>query len=151
MSSSDLPKLWTEPTNIGHSFLENKVIKKSKFSKHFIYKSWSPSQIFFTEKKIRKFLLIFDTKKWMKVQILETLRRLFMILVGLTMTWFSENFFNISRHGLMSNLIKKSWKVSSLSVSIHIAAFCQKFSGAQWSNENKGWEGCAIPQDTSIF
>ena len=52
----------------------------------------------------------------LKVQILQTLRRLFIILVGLTMTWFSEKMliFNICRRGLMPNLIKKSWTVSSL-------------------------------------
>ena len=33
------------------TFIENKVLQKSKLSKNFIYKSWSPSQIFFTEKK----------------------------------------------------------------------------------------------------
>ena len=51
----------------------------------------------------------------LNVQILQTLRRLFIILVGLTMTWFSEKMliFNICRHGLMSNLIKKSWTVSN--------------------------------------
>ena len=42
------------------------------------------------------------------------LRSLFIILVGLTMTWFSEDFFisNICRRGLMPNLIKKSVTVS---------------------------------------
>ena len=33
------------------TFLENKVFKKSKFSKNFIYKTFSPGLIFFTEKK----------------------------------------------------------------------------------------------------
>ena len=36
------------------TFLGNKVLQKSKFSKKFINKSWSPNQIFFTEKKIWK-------------------------------------------------------------------------------------------------
>ena len=31
------------------TFLVNKVLKKSKFSKNFIFISWSPNQIFFTE------------------------------------------------------------------------------------------------------
>ena len=31
------------------TFLENKVLKKSKFSKNFIKISWSSNQIFFTE------------------------------------------------------------------------------------------------------
>ena len=57
----------------------------------------------------------------MKVQILQTLRRLFIILVGLTMTWFSEKMliFNIYRRGLMPNLIKKSWTVSMLDSLVH--------------------------------
>ena len=61
MSSSDLPKLWTEPQKLD-TLLLNKVLKKSKFSKRFINVSWSPNQIFFTE------LLswpILDTEKWL--------------------------------------------------------------------------------------
>ena len=50
MSSSYLPKLWTELTKIGHIFRKQSTLN-SNFSKNFIYKSWSPSQIFFTEKK----------------------------------------------------------------------------------------------------
>ena len=96
-------------------FLENKVLSKSKFSKKFIGKSWSPCQIFFTEKKIQKDSIDFWCwKMTLKVQILQSLRRLFIILVGLTMTWFSEKMliFNIRIRGLMPNLIKKSWTVS---------------------------------------
>ena len=50
-----------------------------------------------------------------KVQILQTMRRLFIILLGLTMTWFSGKMliFKICRYGLMPNLITKSLKVSS--------------------------------------
>ena len=49
----------------------------------------------------------------LKVQILQT-------LVGLTMTWFSEKMLilNIGRHGLMPNLIKKSWTVSTATMYI---------------------------------
>ena len=43
MTSSDLPKLWTEQTKIGR-ILENKVLQKSNFSNNFIYKTWSSSQ-----------------------------------------------------------------------------------------------------------
>ena len=45
----------------------------------------------------------------LKVQILQTLRRLFIILVGLTMTLFSVKMliFNLCRRGLMPNMIKK--------------------------------------------
>ena len=50
-----------------------------------------------------------------KAQILQTLRRLFIILVGLTMTWFSEKMLisNKCRRDLMLNLMKKSWTVSN--------------------------------------
>ena len=44
MSLSDLPKLWTEPTKIGHIF-----------RKQSISKSWLPSPIFFKEKKLERF------------------------------------------------------------------------------------------------
>ena len=44
------------------------------------------------------------------------LQRSLIIFVGLTMTSFSEKtlIFNICRHGLMPNLIKKSWTVSTV-------------------------------------
>ena len=47
----------------------------------------------------------------LKVRILRCSRRLFIILVSLTMTWFSEKMLISTRciHGFMSNLIKKSW------------------------------------------
>ena len=44
----------------------------------------------------------------LKVRILKCSRRLFIILVSLTTTWFSEK-----KHGFMSNLIKKSWTDST--------------------------------------
>ena len=115
MSSSDLPKLWTEPTKI----FRNKVLKKSKFSKNFINKSWSPNQIFFTEKKFWKDSTNFrHWKMTLKVRILQSLTRLFIILVSLTMSLFSEKMliFNRCISGLMSNLIKKSWTVSNIDV-----------------------------------
>ena len=42
----------------------------------------------------------------------------YIILVGLTMTWYSEKMLisNICRRGLMPNLFKKSWTVSMLEV-----------------------------------
>ena len=55
----------------------------------------------------------------LKVRILRCLRRLFIILVSLTMTWFSEKMLISTRciHGFMSNLIKKSWTDSNRAVS----------------------------------
>ena len=51
----------------------------------------------------------------LKVQILRYSRRLFIILVSLTMTWLSEKILISTRciHGFMSNLIKKSWTDSN--------------------------------------
>ena len=70
----------------------------------------------------------------LKVQILQHLRRLFIILVGLTMTWFSAKMliFNIWRPGLMPNMIKKSWTVSifycvSLFIDLNLAYFEKDF------------------------
>ena len=50
----------------------------------------------------------------LKAQILQSLQRLFIILVSLTMSLFSEKMFIFNRciSVLMSNLIKKSWTVS---------------------------------------
>ena len=51
----------------------------------------------------------------LKIQILRCWRRLFIILVSLTMKWFSEKMLISTRciHGFMSNLIKKSWTDST--------------------------------------
>ena len=51
----------------------------------------------------------------LKLRILRSLTRLFMILVSLTRSLFSEKMLisNICIHGLMPNLIKKSWTVSN--------------------------------------
>ena len=55
-------------------------------------------------------------KMTLKVWILQSLRRLFIIMVGLRMTWFSEKMLISYKciRGLMPNLIKKSWTVSRL-------------------------------------
>ena len=54
----------------------------------------------------------------LKVRISIYLRRLFLTLVSLTMTWFCEKIFIYNRciHGFMSKLIKKSWKDSTIYV-----------------------------------
>ena len=54
----------------------------------------------------------------LKVQILRCLRRLFIIMVSLTMTWFSDKMLTSTTciYGFMSNLIKKSWTDSSLAI-----------------------------------
>ena len=57
---------------------------------------------------------ILDTEMTLKVRILQSLTRLFIILVCLTRSLFSEKMLTSNRciSGLMSNLIKKSWTVS---------------------------------------
>ena len=83
----------------------------------------------------------------LKVQILQSLRRLFTILVGLMMTWLSEKMllFNICRRGLMPNLIKKSWTVSShdvemCDISSMVLVFTSRSSNLQnWGHFWKGW------------
>ena len=110
MPLSDLTKLWTELTKIGHMFRKQSTLKIKVFTS-LIYKSWS-SQIFFTEKKIQKDSFGFWYRK---MTFLKTLRMLFIIiiLVGLKMTWLTEwmPIFNICKHSWMPNLIKKSWTV----------------------------------------
>ena len=61
LAKSKVPKLWTEVTKIGHIFRKQSTLKIKKI----IIKSWSPSLIFFKEKKIRKIPLIFDAEKWL--------------------------------------------------------------------------------------
>ena len=67
MSSSNLPKLWTDLTKLD-TFLVNKVLEKSKFSKNFINISWSPNQIFFTEFSFGKIRPILDTENDFETQ-----------------------------------------------------------------------------------
>ena len=76
----------------------------------------------------------------LKVRILRCSRRLFIILVSLTMTWFSEKMFISTRciHGFMSNLIKKSWTDSTpyysffLNLELHQLAGLGGTYGWQW-------------------
>ena len=106
MSSSDLPKLWTELTKIGHIFSKKSTLKVKVF-KNFTSENRSPSQIFFTGKKIRKIQVIFEND--FERRKFANFERWFIILVGLMMTWSSENLliFNICRPGLMPKMILK--------------------------------------------
>ena len=73
------------------TFIENKVPQKYFFSKNSFDKSWSLSPIFFKGKKNWKDFDEFSTLKMSsKIRILRCLRRLFIILVSLTVTLFSE-------------------------------------------------------------
>ena len=58
-------KLWTEPTKIGHIFKKQSTLKIKVFNNS-IYKRWSSSQIFFTEKKNQKYLVDFLCQKMTK-------------------------------------------------------------------------------------
>ena len=64
----------------------------------------------------------------LKVRILQSLTRLFIILVSLMMSLFSEKMliFNRCISGSMSNLIEKSWKVSNLD-----AVFVKNFKNSE--------------------
>ena len=90
------------------TFLENKVLQKSKFSKNFVFKTWCPGLIFFTKKNLKD-SIDFWCWKMTESTNLQSLRLLFINWVGLMMSWFSEKMLisNICRHGLMPNLIKK--------------------------------------------
>ena len=77
-----------QPTKNGPIFRKQST---SKFSKNAINKSWSPNLIFFTEKNQKDSIDFWCSKMTLNVRILQSLRRLFIILVGLTMTWYSEN------------------------------------------------------------
>ena len=73
------------------TFLVNKVLWKSKFSNVLINKSWSPNQIFFTDFFFGKDLTNFrHWKLTFKLRILRSLTRLFIILVSLMRSLYSE-------------------------------------------------------------
>ena len=95
------------------TFLENKVLLKIK---NFSNKSWSPSLMIFTEKNKKDSVDFWCWKMTLKVRVLNSLRRLFIILIGLTMTLFSEKTFisNMYMHTWFNaQSIKKSWTVST--------------------------------------
>ena len=80
---------------------------------------WSSNQIFFTGIFFWKDSINFiHSKMTLKLRILRSLTRLFIILVSLTRSLFSEKTLISNRciSGLMSNLIKKSWTVSNAGV-----------------------------------
>ena len=57
MLSSDLPKLWTDLTKIGHTFRIQSTLKIKVFE-NFIHKSWSSSYINILHRKERNVLII---------------------------------------------------------------------------------------------
>jgi hypothetical protein len=94
------------------TFLVDKVLRKLKFSKNLINISWCYNQIFLTENIFWKDSTNFRHRKMtLKLRILKSLTRLFIIFVSLTRSSFREKMHVIS--GLMSKLIKKSWTVSN--------------------------------------
>ena len=106
MSYSDLPKSWTTSLNIS----------KFVLSKHFFcVKIWSNlsgkknpmKNIWLGDQLLLK--NVFENFNFLKF--CSILLALFIILVSLTMTRFSEKMliFTKCTHGFMSNLIKNSW------------------------------------------
>ena len=72
------------------TFLVNKVLEKSKFSKKFIYINWSSNQMFFTGIFFWKDSINFrHLKMTLKLRILRSLTRLLIILVSLRGSLFS--------------------------------------------------------------
>ena len=73
------------------------------------------SPIFFKEFFWKDLTNFQHWKMTLKIRIFRCLRRLFIILVNLTVTLFSEKMLISTRciHGFMSNSIKKSWKGST--------------------------------------
>ena len=76
------------------------------------------------KKKLGTFLEIMYFIFWKCAQFLSAL---FIILVGLTMTWFGEKMPISHRciRGLMPNLIKKSWTVSTVPLDCDLLLLCQ--------------------------
>jgi hypothetical protein len=113
MSPSDLAKLWKEPTKNGHIF--NKVLQKSKFSKKKLLMKVGFLVQYSSQKTDWKDSTNFQHwKMTLKIRILRCSRRLFIILVSLTVTLFSEKMLISTRciHGFMPNSIKTSVTVS---------------------------------------
>ena len=78
-------ELWTEPTKIGHIFRKQSTFQKISFIKVDLLFKYS------LQKKNEKYSVDFWCRKMtLTVQILQTFKRLFIILVCLTMIWFSK-------------------------------------------------------------
>ena len=110
MPPSDLPKLWTVPTKIGHIFRKWNILEV-KINKIFVTKSWSPSPNFFNKFFLERFDQFSTLNNNFKIRILKCLKRLFIFLVTLTVTLIGENP-NFHIHSFKSNSIKKSWQDS---------------------------------------
>ena len=110
MSSSDLPKLWTTSWNISKFVLSKSFLcvkNWSNISQKKSYEEYSTRRSTF----IRKCFWNFWFLRFFFWNCAQFLSALFIILVGLPMTRFSEKVIISTRciHGFMSNLIKKSW------------------------------------------
>ena len=98
---TNLPKLWIEPTKFGHIFRKQSSLK----IKHL-------------KKSIKIGLLVqYSSKKIFLERLFRCSRNMFIILISLTLTLFSEKIlFPLYRciHGFEANLNKKSATVSIL-------------------------------------
>ena len=89
MSPSDLPKLWTEPTKIGHIFWKWRT-SKINLSKKYFNKSQSPSLSPHRNCFWKDSANFQHWKMTLKTRILKCSWRIFLIFLSLTMTLFSE-------------------------------------------------------------
>jgi hypothetical protein len=116
MSSSDLPKLWTTSSKIAKFWLQSHFSASKIIRIFLIFFLW---RIFDKETNFYKWnflkTLIFKVLCFLKMCPI-FVSYMFIILVGLTMTRYSEKMSLSNRciRGLMPNLIKKSWRVSKL-------------------------------------
>ena len=112
MTSSDLPKLWTSLSKIS-KFRDSKSLL-SIWNWLNLFKNKILGRIF--DKETNLYKLFFFWKFWflkyfIYLKCAQFLSALFIILVSLTMTLFSEKVLISNRciNGLLPNLIKKSW------------------------------------------
>ena len=75
----------------------------------------------------------------LKLRILRSLTRLFIILVSLRMSLFIEKMliFNRCISGLMSNMIKKSWRVSNIPVSMKESGLLEGWWGSTFGSNRR--------------
>ena len=108
MTSSDLPKIWTTLSKISKFW-----VSKSFFSGRIFPKTNSMKNIWLGEQLILMKTMIFEVLFYYKCA--QFFSALFIILVSLTMTLFSEKVLISNRciSGLMPNVIKKSWTNSN--------------------------------------
>ena len=115
ISIFSLKNVIISPTKIMNGANNNWArVQKTKYFKNQSFQIISLLNVDLHRKKIRKILLILMLKDDFESRSFAIFEELFIILVGLIMTWFIKKMFisKICIRGLMPNLIKKSWTVS---------------------------------------